>query len=311
VVVVGSVNVDLVVTTDRLPGPGETVIGGRFQQGDGGKGGNQAAAAARLGARTWFIGCVGPDQFGADARRGLQSAGVQTELVATGSAPTGVAVVLVDATGENSVAVASGANAQLDAEWVGRCFERLDVDRLDVDGLDVERAVVLACLEIPDEAVTAAAIAAEARGWPFVLNPAPARQLTGELLRRTTVLTPNAHEVHELGFASVEDLLGAGVGAVAVTRGGAGVDLYAGRGQPPLRPVHVPAFAVEAVDTTGAGDAFSGALAWALARGDSVAAAVKAAAAAGALATRSVGARTGLPDRAQLDELMARTGTAG
>ena len=301
VVVVGSVNVDLVVTTDRLPGPGETVIGGRFQQGDGGKGGNQAAAAARLGARTWFIGCVGPDQFGADARRGLQSAGVQTELVATGSAPTGVAVVLVDATGENSVAVASGANAQLDAEWVRRCFERLHV----------ERAVVLACLEIPDEAVTAAAISAEARGWPFVLNPAPARQLTGELLRRTTILTPNAHEVHELGFASVEDLLGAGVGAVAVTRGGAGVDLYAGRGQPPLRPVHVPAFAVEAVDTTGAGDAFSGALAWALARGDSVAAAVKAAAAAGALATRSVGARTGLPDRAQLDELMARSGTAG
>ena len=301
VVVVGSVNVDLVVTTDRLPGPGETVIGGRFQQGDGGKGGNQAAAAARLGARTWFIGCVGPDQFGADARQGLQAAGVQTELVATGSAPTGVAVVLVDATGENSVAVASGANAQLDAEWVRRCFERLDV----------ERAVVLACLEIPDEAVTAAAIAAEARGWPFVLNPAPARQLTGELLRRTTVLTPNAHEVHELGFASVEDLLWVGVGAVAVTRGGAGVDLYAGRGQPPLRPVRVPAFAVEVVDTTGAGDAFSGALAWALARGDSVAAAVKAAAAAGALATRSVGARTGLPDQAQLDDLMARPGTSG
>jgi ribokinase len=294
VVVVGSVNVDLVLSLPRLPAPGETVIGGRLHGAPGGKGGNQAVAAARLGARTWLVGCIGDDDFGREAREDLSEAGVDTRLLATGRAPTGVAVVMVDAAGENAIAVASGANQELDPDMVRAAFA----------SIPSRDAVVLACLEVPDAAVLAAAEAAAARGWPFVLNPAPARPLAPELLRRCAVLTPNHHEATALGPSSIPDLLAGGVEAVVVTRGSQGADLY--RPDRPDRPVlHQPPFAVPVVDTTGAGDAFSAALAWALAGGQSLEEAVRVAAAAGALSIQAVGARTSLPDRMALDRLLA------
>jgi ribokinase len=289
VVVVGSVNVDMVFRVPRLPGPGETVTRGSFTRSPGGKGGNQAVAAARLGARTWFVGLVGDDELGVGARRDLDSAGVDLSLVGTGSTHTGVAGIFVDDEGENTIAVASGANAQVDGATVRRVLAELGVDD----------AVVLANLEIPDGAVIAAAAAAEERGWPFVLNPAPAREIPAEVLSRCAVLVPNEVEMDDLGGGSVDDLLEAGVGAVVVTRGRQGADLHR-----PGRPVHrQPSFPGEVVDTTGAGDAFCGALGWALAGGTDLDQAVRLAAAAGALACREVGARAGLPDRVEVERL--------
>lgn len=289
VVVVGSVNVDMVFRVPRLPGPGETVTRGSFTRSPGGKGGNQAVAAARLGARSWFVGLVGDDELGVEARRDLDSAGVDVSLVRTGSTHTGVAGVLVDDQGENMIAVAPGANAQVDGATVSPALS----------GLGIDDAVVLANLEIPDEGVIAAAAAAEERGWPFVLNPAPAREIPAEVLSRCAVLVPNEVEMDDLGGGSVDDLLEAGVGAVVVTRGRQGADLHR-----PGRPVHrQPSFPGEVVDTTGAGDAFCGALGWALAGGADLERAVRLAAAAGALACREVGARSGLPDREEVERL--------
>jgi ribokinase len=294
VVVVGSVNVDMVFRVPRLPGPGETVTRGSFTRSPGGKGGNQAVAAARLGARTWFVGLVGDDELGVEARRDLDSAGVDVSLVRTGSTHTGVAGIFVDDEGENMIAVASGANAQVDGATVSQALL----------GLGVDGAVVLANLEIPDEAVIAAAATAEERGWPFVLNPAPAREIRAEVLSRCAVLVPNEVEMDDLGGGSIDDLLEAGVGAVVVTRGRQGADLHREG-----RPVHrQPSFPSEVVDTTGAGDAFCGALGWALAGGTDLEQAVRLAAAAGALACREVGARAGLPDRAEVERLAADSG---
>jgi ribokinase len=291
VAVVGSINADLMVSVPRLPAPGETVIGGRFRRAPGGKGGNQAAAAARLGAQTWLVGCVGDDDLGREARQELCEAGVDTSLLAVGRAPTGVAAVITDSAGENAIAVASGANDELDADLV----------RVACGAVPTADAVVLASLEVPDEAVLAAAEVAAARGWPFVLNPAPARPLAPELLRRCAVLTPNHQEVTALGRSSVQDLLADGLEAVVVTRGAHGADLY----RPDQPVLHQPPFAVPVVDTTGAGDAFSAALAWALAAGRSLEEVVRVAAAVGALSTRAVGARASLPDRRTLDHFLA------
>jgi ribokinase len=292
VVVVGSVNVDMVFRVPRLPGPGETVTRGSFTRSPGGKGGNQAVAAARLGARTWFLGLLGDDELGVEARRDLESAGVDVSLVRTGAAHTGVAGIFVDEGGENMIAVASGANSELDGPRVQEAFA----------GLDVEGAVVLANLEIPDEAVIAAATVAGERGWPFVLNPAPAREIPGDVLARCSVLVPNEVEMEDLGGGSVDDLLEAGVGAVVVTRGRQGADLHR-RGRPAHRQQSFPG---EVVDTTGAGDAFCGALGWALAGGTDLEEAVRLAAAAGALACRDVGARAGLPHRSEIERLASQ-----
>lgn len=285
VVVVGSVNVDLVVRVPRLPGPGETVIGGRFHRAAGGKGANQAAAAARLGAPTWFVGLVGQDDLGREARADLEAAGVDVGLLGPGEEPTGVAAILVDASGENLIAVASGANAELGAEHVEAAMRRIDVGN----------AVVLSNLEVPDEAVAAAASAAGERGWPFVLNPAPARALPEEVVALATVLVPNETEVAQLG--GPDALLDGGATAVLVTLGSRGAALH----RPGASPRHVPAFPVDAVDTTGAGDAFCGALAWALAAGWDLEEAARLAAGAGALACRAVGARASLPAAEELE----------
>ena len=299
-VVVGSVNADLVVRVPRLPAPGETVIGGTFTRGQGGKGANQAAAAARLGARTWLVGLVGDDDLGAAARADLAAFGVDLTHLGTGSLPTGVAEIVVDEAGENLIAVASGANAEVTGEAVAAAVEAVAA----AVGAVAERAVVLANLEVPDTAVRAAAEAAKERGFAFVLNPAPARPLAAEVLARCDVITPNEVEVVGLGAGRPDELLAAGCAAVVVTRGALGAEIH----RPGSSPVSVPAFPVEVVDTTGAGDAFSAGLAWALASGRDLEAAVRLASAAGALATRGLGARSALPTAAEVLRLSAPTG---
>ncbi|MGH2737543.1 MAG: PfkB family carbohydrate kinase, partial [Actinomycetota bacterium] len=283
-VVVGSVNVDLVVRIDRLPEPGETVTGGSFHRVPGGKGGNAAAAAARLG-RARIVGLVGPDDLGEEARRDLAAAGVDVGSLGTGRAPTGVASILVDADGRNVIAVASGANAELPADHV----------RDSLSAMETDRAVVVANLEIPDRSVSAAAETAGLRGWPFVLNPAPARPLPHGLAERCAVVIANELEAEALGLPGS---LGGG-GAAIVTRGLDGADLHR-----PGRPVHRQAgFPVEVVDTTGAGDAFVATLAWSLLKGSPLEQGVRLACAAGALACRGLGARAGLADRSEVEAL--------
>src|SRR3954470_13362167 len=175
VVVVGSINVDLVVSVARLPAAGETVTGGRFAQHGGGKSANQAVAAARLGAAVAFVGAVGADEMGSGAVEELSREGIDVSGVLRVDAPTGGALIVVDRAGENQIAVASGANAEL------------VVDALDLSG----SGVVLLCHEVSEDVVTSAARAAAAAGWPVVLNPAPARSLPDAPL---AVLTPNASE---------------------------------------------------------------------------------------------------------------------
>jgi ribokinase len=289
VVVVGSINVDLVVRVPHLPEPGETVIGGTFTLTHGGKGANQAVAAARLGAITYMVGAVGDDDFGRQARFTLLAEGVDVSWVKVSSKHTGVAQVIVDQRGENLIAIASGANSTLNAGYVQQAL----------GALPARRGVVLCNLEIPLESVIAAARAAREKGCLFVLNPAPAMPLPAELLRLCDVLTPNEHEVQALGKSSVAELLEEGVGAVVVTRGGQGADLLVA-GEPVH---HQPAFPIEVVDTTGAGDAFTGTLGWALAGGRTLQEAVRLAAAGGALATRRLGARSAMATRAELEAL--------
>lgn len=291
VVVVGSANVDLIMCVPRLPAPGETVIGATHSRAPGGKGANQAAAAATLGARTWFVGKVGDDALGAWTRADLERVGVDCAELGVSHAPTGVAQIWVDEAGENSITVASGANADVSGPFVREALGRINV----------ERAVVLANLEIPDSAVSAAGEETRRRGWLFVLNPAPARPLSDSLLGGCDLLTPNRSEAATLA-ADIDHLLDVGVGAVVVTLGSGGADLY----RPDREVHHQPGFAVDVRDTTGAGDAFSAALAWAMADGRALADAVRLAAGAGALATRAVGARASVPTRDELEAFVTR-----
>jgi ribokinase len=295
VAVIGAVNADYIIRVDRLPRPGETVTGGRLSIRSGGKGANQAHAAARLGADVLLVASVGTDTAARDERAALAADGVDTRGLADCAGSTGLAVVLVDASGENAIAVAPGANERLTAALVA---ERLR-GRLDAS------SIVLCSLEVPVVAVVAAAEAATAAGARLVINPAPTRPLPPELLRGA-VLTPNEGELCQMvpgaagGDAAVARLLGCGARAVIVTRGSQGASIFAA-GQ---EPVNISAPAVNVIDTVGAGDAFNGALAWSLARGAPIPAAVTAAAAAGAAACTGTGARDALPTPAGLAALL-------
>lgn len=287
VLVVGSVNMDLVFTElDHIPEPGETVRSKSFAIMPGGKGANQASASARLGTDTRLIARVGSDDLGSQALADLEGAGVDVTHVERVPGATGVAGVLIDRTSENVVIVAPGANAELSADTVDAAP-------------DVDHAVVLACLEVPMDTVVAWARLARQRGWPFVLNPAPAQALPDELMPLISVLTPNQTELEQTG-RSIESLLDAGVGAVVVTLGAEGAAIHRKHAPVALQPT----FAVDPVDTTGAGDAFNGALAASLAAGHSLDAAVARGCAAGALATRQVGARASQPTREALESAL-------
>jgi ribokinase len=296
VIVVGSVNADYVMRVGHLPAPGETVTGGRLEILPGGKGANQAHAAARLGATVLLVAAVGSDAAGDSARADLAADGIDDSGLFRCDEPTGVAAILVDAAGENVIAVAPGANDCLTGEVAG---ERL-AHRVDAG------TVILASLEIPLTAVVAAGTAAAAAGATLVINPAPGRILPPDLLRGT-ILTPNDGEILLLTpagpdeAAAVAYLLAGGVRAVIVTRGGRGATVF----RPDQEPVDVPAPRVEVVDTVGAGDAFNGALVTALAGGLPLEPAVAAAVQAGALACTGAGARQALPRAADIPQLGA------
>ena len=295
-IVVGSVNVDLVTTVERLPAVGETVTGGRFTQHHGGKGGNQAVAAARLGAATSFVGAVGADGFGSEARAALEADGVDvTELLTIPGQVTGVALILVDAAGENSIAVAGGANEALEPAHVAAAFGRIRPGPGDV---------VLVGHEIPTRTATEALRLARAAGATTILNPAPATGVTLEMLDLTDIVTPNQGEAAELlAIEGETEGLGAdrlarlaGGGHVLVTLGGRGALLVGPDGSSPI-----PAPMVEVVDTVGAGDTLNGALAAGLAAGLPLAEAARRAVTAASLATARAGARAGMPTGTELD----------
>ncbi|MFH1474447.1 MAG: ribokinase [Chloroflexota bacterium] len=314
VVIVGSVNVDLVVVAPRLPGPGETVTGGDVARHHGGKGGNQAVAAARLGAPVAFVGAVGDDDFGLAARAALAGEGIDVTHLAATARPTGVALIVVDARAENLIAVAPGANASPTAASVTAALAALAVGPGDV---------VLASREVPPDAVRAALATARAAGAVAMLNPAPADGLDAATIALADVLTPNGAELALLAAASDGDAAasemqaGAGMGqrfadaeasarrllaggredrAIVVTLGAAGALVV-----PAVGPaIVVPAVQVAPLDTTGAGDAFSGALAVGLAAGLPLVEAAGRAAAAAGLSTTRAGARGGMPTAAEL-----------
>jgi ribokinase len=300
VVVVGSVNVDLVVAAPSLPGPGETVLGPRAERHGGGKGANAAVAAARLGAPTRLVAAVGDDAFGREALAELVAEGVDVEHVAVlADEPTGAALIVVDARGENQIAVGAGANGALAAAHVRGALARA------LDGA----GCVLVSLEIPDAAVAAAVEAAAARGVPAVVNPAPARPAVLDLAPLHPLFTPNAGELRTLtGEADLErgaaELAARTGRAVVVTDGARGAVIVERPGAEAAQRVPAPA-GVRAVDTTGAGDAFSGALATRLAAGDPLPAAVRFAVATGTCAVRREGARAGMPTADEVRALVA------
>jgi len=296
IVVVGSSNTDMILRVRRLPRPGETVLGGALALAAGGKGANQAVAAARAGGAVVFIARLGRDVFGDRALAGFRAAGLDIRHVRRDPAlPSGAALICVDDRGENQIAVASGANAALSPADVRRA----------AGAFRGARALVMP-LETPLAAVEAAAGIAAARGVPIVLNPAPARPLPDRLLRRVTVLTPNASEAEILtgvrvaGTASAkraaEILLRRGVRAVVLTLGRDGAYIASDG----LRR-HVPGFRVRAVDTTAAGDIFNGALAVALAEGKPLEEAVPFANRAAAISVTRLGAQASVPTRAEVD----------
>lgn len=295
--VVGAINVDLVVRGTRLPAVGETVVGGEFSQHQGGKGGNQAVAAARaLGThgRVAMIGAVGPDAFGEPARELLTIEGVDvTHVVIDRSATTGVALISVDASGENQITVAPGANAGLNPSSVTAAL----------DAIGTATGAVLASLEVPLDAVEAAARWSHDRGVPFVLNPAPAKAEAHELLPFARVVTPNVGELAILAAQAEEPRGGAkrlasgydGL-SVVVTLGDQGAIAYGPDGE-----TKVAAPKIRAIDTTGAGDTLNGVLAAGMLEGMPLADALRRAVVAATLSVRTTGAREGMPTREQID----------
>jgi ribokinase len=294
IVVVGSLNMDLVIRVPRHPLPGETIIGGEFGTFPGGKGSNQAVAAARLGAMVTMAGRVGQDAFGAALVESLAQDGVDTSQVRSDShAATGVALITLDAAGENTIVVASGANARVAPEDVTACEAAIK-----------EARVVLLQLEIPLPAVQRAIDLARKHGAQVVLNPAPAQPLEGKLLAGVDYLVPNQGELARLTGqnderAAARQLRESGVKCVIVTQGEAGV-----LGLDEAGEFRVAAHKVEVVDTVAAGDAFVGAFAVALMEGRPAREAARWGNAAGALAVTRAGAQPSLPRRAEVEDLL-------
>lgn len=292
IVVVGSANTDLVITVPVLPTPGETILGDDLQTIAGGKGANQAVAAARLGSQVTFIARVGDDSYGTAAIAGFQAENIDTRFITiTPGVPSGIALIAVDRqTAENLIVVAPGANAKLTAGDISAARDAF-----------AQAQAVIVSLEIPDEAVAAAVALAHELHVPVVLNPAPARTLAPEILRCISVLTPNQTECDLLGGADA--LVAAGVQAVVTTLGDEGAHLKTAE-----LFYHGPSHEVAPVDTVAAGDCFTAALAVELARGASLPEAIHFANAAAALKVTQQGAQPGLPTRPQVEKfLLERT----
>ena len=300
IVVVGSINLDLVVGADRIPRVGETVTGKTFHTYFGGKGANQAVAAARLDYPVAMIGCVGTDSFGVQLRQGLTDARVDTTGVRAVSGSSGVALITTSSQGENNIVVVPGANACLDPTLLEKQASWLE-----------QAGILLTQLEIPLETVEYLAQFAERKNIPLMLDPAPARDLPKSLLRRVSWITPNETEIQELlrsSIASCEDyckaaecLLACGPKNVLLKMGSHGA-LVAQQGG--LRKI-VPAFPVNPVDTTAAGDAFNGGFAVGLMKGMSAIESASFASAVAAISVTRPGAQPSMPALKEVEQFIA------
>ncbi|WP_082126822.1 ribokinase [Allosalinactinospora lopnorensis] len=294
IAVFGSVNMDLVAYVDAAPAKGETITGREFRQIPGGKGANQAVAAARTGGEVTFLGAVGDDPFGTQLRSNLVESGVEVSGLRVEAGASGVAHIIVEGDGGNSIIVIPGAN--------GRVTDVRDGDLRLLRG----SAALLLQLELPMSGVIAAARAGREAGVPTVLTPAPVQELPPELLDATDLLVPNQHEAaaitgEEDPLRALEALLRR-VPEVIITLGAVG-SVYGRRHEEPVR---IPAYQVAAVDTTAAGDTFCGAFVVARAEGQVPEAALRFASAAAALSAQRYGASTSMPDRVEIDKALAR-----
>ena len=298
VAVVGSINVDLTVRTERRPAGGETVTGSDLVVSSGGKGANQAVAAARLGAEVAMLGAIGADPFGRDQRAALAAEDIElTAVLELPDAATGTAVIVVDAEGENSIVVSPGANGRVDPAMIAR-------QRSWFDGV----AVLVMCLEIPQDSVLAAARRGREAGALVIVNLSPYAEVPAELLTLTDLLLVNEHELAQLlGNAPgswpdrAAALAGRGIERAVVTLGGAGSVVLDTTADPVV--TSIPAVPVTPVDTTGCGDAYTGSVAAALARGLPLPRAAALASRISAVAATRPGAQSSYPSRAEAAEL--------
>jgi len=299
IVVVGSSNTDMIIKLKKIPRPGETLLGGEFSIAAGGKGANQAVAAARVGGDVSFIACVGEDMFGKEAIECFVNDGINVDYVnKIEQSPSGVAMIFVDEKGENSIAVASGANAQLSPTHIHQAKDTI-----------VSAEILVMQLETPIETVSAAAQFASDNGVKVILNPAPACPLEDEILKNISILTPNEIEAEFLTGIKVKNeksandaalsLLNRGIQTVIITLGVQGVFVATSD----IQKI-VPSFNVESVDTTAAGDVFNGALAVSLAENRLLSDAVRFANAAAALSVTKLGAQPSAPKRNEVEKLL-------
>ena len=302
ILVVGSANMDLVVKAPRLPRTGESLLGSDFQMVRGGKGANQAVACARLGAETWMLGRVGTDAFGDNLRQGLSGNGVNTSCVRRDpEAPSGIAIIIIDADGDNSIVVAPGANMRGQAE-----------DLRSIPDLSSFDAVLMQ-LEVPLELIAATIGAARAAGVRTILDAGPPRGLPAELVQQVDVLSPNETEAAAILGGDTSGMSPGEVAKALRDRGAQTVVLKLGErgalalgaeeGQP--APAMVPGFRVEVVDTTGAGDAFTAGLAVSLSGGHSLQDSTRYGCACGALAVTVMGAQPSMPTQAGVEAFLA------
>lgn len=302
ILVVGSLNMDLVVTVDQLPVKGETIFGKNFMTFPGGKGANQAVAASKLGAKVTMVGAVGRDAFGKNLLDSLVESGVDTSYIAMVDRPTGTALITVEEKGANCIVVVPGANDDC-------CLEDINKALQGIDG----PGILLVQHEVPEEIVEYSIRSAKKRGWMIILNPAPARLIKKEILSMVDMIIPNETEVAVLTGNKVESLeevtqagkklIARGASTVIITLGDKGALCCTADDA-----THILPYKVKAVDTTAAGDAYVGALATALSEGRPVIDSANFAAAAAALAVTRPGAQPGLPWREEVDDFIIKQG---
>lgn len=299
IVIVGSSNTDMVIKADHLPAPGETILGGAFFMTQGGKGANQAVAAARLNGQITFIAKVGTDVFGRQSVQLYKEDGIDTSYITTDeNSPSGVALITVDENGENCIAVAPGANGTLNVDDISKAQEVL-----------ANASIILMQLEIPLVTVEYVANLAESTNVKLVLNPAPARTLSDDILSKVSIITPNKKEAEMLTGIKITDnesakeaakiLAGKGIETIIITMGGEGALIFHNNTYEV-----VPASKVKAVDTTAAGDVFNGALVVAISEGNDMTQAVRFANSAAAISVTRLGAQSSAPRRDEVEALI-------
>ncbi|MDP1676519.1 MAG: ribokinase [Bacteroidota bacterium] len=300
IVVIGSSNTDMILKMKEIPRPGETIIGGTFFTAQGGKGANQAVAAAKCGGNVTFVAKIGNDMFGNNAILGYEECGIDVQHISRDTdVATGIALIFVDGKGENAIGVASGANARLLPPDIHRVREVIS-----------NASIVLMQLEIPLETIMAVAEIAHKKNIRIILNPAPSQHLPNELLSKISILTPNETEVEQLTGVSIsnvddalragEILLKKGIECAIITLGSKGAIVVTKEFSE-----KISSFKVNAIDTTAAGDTFNGALAVELANGNSIRDAIRFANAAAAISVTRIGAQSSVPNRAEVEQLLS------